>query len=283
MVRSGAAQAMPATPTTIAATAIASRRPGLSPRRVAPSHSSRIRPLARHGCTTVSGASSSAAISSGHPASPRAVAPSQRRFRTSRPSSEGRSACSCDTSRASSACSDLTGGPGPLSAAGGYSRSARGSRSAQLSEREGARQLHRWQAVSPRSIRCLRALRSEPSRPSPPEPTWRPSSGSMPCACSRRQTTDQCRQNDYDPERASPTMPPIRVASRSFLSPSPANAGLMWATKPQTAIAAAVSPKAVATVLTSEPIGSIAGHRNRERTRGAQIAPTSGCLRYVSW
>ena len=107
MVRSGAAQATPATPTTIAATAAASRRPGASPSFVAPSQSSRINPLAKQGCTTVSGASSSAAISSGQPSRPNAVAPSQRRFRSSLPISEGRSECSPGTSRASSACSAI--------------------------------------------------------------------------------------------------------------------------------------------------------------------------------
>ena len=107
VVRSGAAQATPATPATIAATATNSRRPGASPSLVAPSQSSRINPLARHGCTTVSGASSSAAISSGQPSSPSAVAPSHFRFRSSLPISEGRSECSRGTSRASSACSAI--------------------------------------------------------------------------------------------------------------------------------------------------------------------------------
>lgn len=107
VVRSGAAQATPATPATIAATATYSRLPGASPSRVAPSQSSATSPLARHGCTTVSGASSSAAISSGQPARPSAVAPSQRRLRSSRPISETRSECSCETSRASIACSAI--------------------------------------------------------------------------------------------------------------------------------------------------------------------------------
>ena len=107
VVRSGAAQATPATPATIAATATYSRRPGVSPSLVAPSQSSTTSPLARHGCTTVSGASSSATISSGHPSSPSAVAPSHLRFRTSFPISETRSECSCGTSRASSACSAI--------------------------------------------------------------------------------------------------------------------------------------------------------------------------------
>ena len=57
-----------------------------------------------HGCTTVSGASSSAAISNGHPSNPIAVAPSQRRFRSNRPSNDGRNPCSSGTSRASKAC-----------------------------------------------------------------------------------------------------------------------------------------------------------------------------------
>ena len=104
MVRSGAAQATPATPATIAPTATNSRRPGVSPSFVAPSHSSTISPLTRHGCTTVNGASSSATISSGQPSSPSAVAPSHFGFRTSFPISETRSECSCGTSRASSAC-----------------------------------------------------------------------------------------------------------------------------------------------------------------------------------
>jgi hypothetical protein len=60
-----------------------------------------------HGCTTVSGASSRAAISNGHPKSPSAVAPSQRRFRSSRPNSDGRNPCSPGTSRASNACSAM--------------------------------------------------------------------------------------------------------------------------------------------------------------------------------
>ena len=91
----------------IAATATHSRGPGASPSFVAPSQSSRIRPLTRQGWTTVSGASSSATISSGHPSRPSAVAPSQRRLRTSRPISEGRSECSPGTSRASNACSAI--------------------------------------------------------------------------------------------------------------------------------------------------------------------------------
>ena len=104
MVRSGAAQATPITPATIAATAIISRRPGDSPSFVDPSQSSRIRPLTRQGWTTVSGASSSATISSGQPSSPSAVAPSQRRLRRSFPISEGFSECRPPTCRASSAC-----------------------------------------------------------------------------------------------------------------------------------------------------------------------------------
>ncbi len=104
VVRSGAAQAIPPTPATIAATASHSRIPGASPSRVTPSQSSRINPLARQGCTTVSGASSSATISNGHPTSPSAVAPSQRLFRTSLPINETRSECSSGTSRASNAC-----------------------------------------------------------------------------------------------------------------------------------------------------------------------------------
>ncbi len=107
MVRSGAAQAIPATPTTIAATAPYSRRPGLSPSLVTPSQSNSTSPQARQGWTTVSGASSSAAISSGHPSSPIPVASSQRGFLISRPISETRSACSSPTSRASSACSAI--------------------------------------------------------------------------------------------------------------------------------------------------------------------------------
>jgi hypothetical protein len=91
----------------IAPTAIPSRHPGLSPSRVTPSHNSKISPLARHGCTTVSGANSNATISNGHPTSPSAVAPNQRRFRTNRPINESRSECSPGTSRASSACSAI--------------------------------------------------------------------------------------------------------------------------------------------------------------------------------
>ena len=78
VVRSGAAQAIPPTPTRIAATAPYSRRPGVSPSRVTPSQSSSTSPQARHGWTTVRGASSSAAISSGQPSSPISVASSQR-------------------------------------------------------------------------------------------------------------------------------------------------------------------------------------------------------------
>ena len=84
-----------------------SRRPGVSPSLVAPSQSRTIRPLARHGCTTVNGASSRATISSGQPTNPSAVAPSHLRFLTSFPISEIRSECSCGTSRASIACSAI--------------------------------------------------------------------------------------------------------------------------------------------------------------------------------
>ena len=71
VVRSGAAQATPTTPTMIAATARYSRRPRRSPPAcVTPSQSSTISPLAKHGWTTVSGANSSATISSGQPDQP---------------------------------------------------------------------------------------------------------------------------------------------------------------------------------------------------------------------
>ena len=103
VVRAGAAKATPATPSTISATEPYSRRPGLSPSLVTPSQSSSTSPQARHGWTTVSGASSSATISSGHPTSPSTVAPSQRRFCTNRPSSETRSEWWCETPRTSSA------------------------------------------------------------------------------------------------------------------------------------------------------------------------------------
>ena len=79
------------------ATATISRRPGVSPSFVAPSQSKRIRPLTKQGCTTVSGASSSATISSGQPARPSAVAPNHRLLRTSRPSSDGRNEYSPST------------------------------------------------------------------------------------------------------------------------------------------------------------------------------------------
>lgn len=88
----------------IAATAMNSRLPGVSPSFFTPSQSKTIRPLTRHGCTTVSGANSSATISNGQPRNPSTVAPNHFGLRISFPISETRSECSCGTSRASSAC-----------------------------------------------------------------------------------------------------------------------------------------------------------------------------------
>ena len=95
----GAAQATPATRSRSrrpqSTRAAPEPPPASSPRAKAAGSTAR-----QQGCTTVSGASSRATISSGHPARPSAVTRSQHLFRNSRPISEGRSECSPGTSRA---------------------------------------------------------------------------------------------------------------------------------------------------------------------------------------
>ena len=75
-----------------AAAALLPERPvSAMPNLVTPSQSKTKSPAARQGCTTVSGASNNAKISSGHPKSPSAVAPSHFGFRTNFPIRESRS------------------------------------------------------------------------------------------------------------------------------------------------------------------------------------------------
>jgi processive 1,2-diacylglycerol beta-glucosyltransferase len=88
----GATAARKATPAMIAPTASMSRAPTRSSRVRAPSTRSSTRPKASAGCTTVSGASSSAAACSGQPTTPSAVPASQRGRRANCPSRDGRSA-----------------------------------------------------------------------------------------------------------------------------------------------------------------------------------------------
>lgn len=101
----GATTASATMPPTIAATPAKSRRRTVSPSRRAPSTSSATRPTASAGCTTDSGASSSAAACTGQPSTPSAVPISHSGRRASLAMRPGRHAWAGDVSRASSAWS----------------------------------------------------------------------------------------------------------------------------------------------------------------------------------
>lgn len=105
VVWGGAHSAAPNTPSTIAATAMCSRRPACSCSIRRPNHSSTIRPAASVGCTTTSGTSSSATSCNGQPSIEMPV-PSSQRARPIRSRASPRRRCSaCGARLASIACS----------------------------------------------------------------------------------------------------------------------------------------------------------------------------------
>jgi peptidoglycan-N-acetylglucosamine deacetylase len=101
MPRSGAHSAIPTTPATIVSMAMCSFRPARSPSRRWAKNTSTIRPAASVGCTTTSGASSSATTWSGQPSIDIPVPSSQRALRTSLSASAGRRCWSSGATRAS--------------------------------------------------------------------------------------------------------------------------------------------------------------------------------------
>jgi hypothetical protein len=103
VVRPGAVSAAPVTPSTIAPIATYSRRPACSPSSRWPTNISTSSPAASAGCTTTSGASSSAITCSGQPRIERPVPSSQRARRISFQASASRRCSSWGASRASRA------------------------------------------------------------------------------------------------------------------------------------------------------------------------------------
>jgi len=95
MLRGGAHRPAPITPMTIAAIAMCSWRPACSPSIRCPRNSSTTRPIASAGCTTTSGASSSASTCSGQPRIDRPV-PSIQRPRLISPHTSARRRCSSE-------------------------------------------------------------------------------------------------------------------------------------------------------------------------------------------
>jgi hypothetical protein len=107
VVRGGAHSPAPTTPITIAAIARYSLRPACSPSIRWPRNTSTSRPAARAGCTTTSGANSSAITCNGQPRIDRPV-PSIQRPRLTRPQTSARRRwSSLGASLASIACSAI--------------------------------------------------------------------------------------------------------------------------------------------------------------------------------
>ena len=101
VVCGGAVMAAPSTPSTIAATAMCSRRPACSCSRRRANQSSTTKPAASVGCTTTSGTASSAANCSGQPSIEMPVPISQRVLRSRSRASPKRKCSVCGARLAS--------------------------------------------------------------------------------------------------------------------------------------------------------------------------------------
>lgn len=105
VVCGGAHRAAPSMPSTIAPTAMCSRRPACSPSMRRPKYSSTSRPAASAGCTTTSGTSSKAMSCNGQPSIDSPV-PASQRVRVKRLRASASRRCSpCGARLASIACS----------------------------------------------------------------------------------------------------------------------------------------------------------------------------------